>query len=90
MYFLFHALLHFKGKRHALLGTASLIIYINHPMMIVVVRLFAKLLHLQSLLIENNMIHYLAVCVMSAVFAVMICFLRILLHKRSHSKFHAQ
>ena len=72
MYFLFNVILHFKGKRLVTLRTTSLIIYIIHPFMIVVIRLFAKLLHLQSLLVENSLVHYIAVCCASVVFAVVI------------------
>lgn len=64
-YFLFHWLLHFRGKRRAGLSTVCLIIYIIHPMVIVAIRLFAKLLHLQALLIDNSIVHYLAVCTAS-------------------------
>lgn len=70
MYFLFHAISHFKGKRRADLRTIVLIIYIIHPMMIVIIRLCAKVLHLQEMLVENSMIHYLAVCILSAAFSV--------------------
>ena len=49
-----------------------MIIYIIHPFMIVVIRLFAKLLHLQSLLVENSLVHYIAVCFAAVVFAVVI------------------
>ncbi len=70
VYFFFRLLVHFKGKRMAVLRNASLIIYIIHPMMVVAIRLFAKLLHLQSLLIENSMIHFLAVSFASVLFAL--------------------
>lgn len=72
MYFLFSAILHFQGKRRADLRTTSLVIYIIHPMMILVIRLAAKLLHLQSLLIENSVVHYLMVCITSVVFGVVV------------------
>ncbi len=72
MYFLFNAILHFKGKRFVTLRTASLIIYIIHPMMIVVIRLFSKLLHLQNLLVENSIVHYFTVCLTSVVFSVVL------------------
>lgn len=62
VYCLFNLLLHFRGKRRTGLRTISLIIYIIHPFMIVVIRLFSKLLHLQSLLVENSLVHYIAVC----------------------------
>lgn len=70
MYFLFHFILHFQGKRRADLRTVSLLIYIIHPMMILVVRIGARLLHLEALLIENSMVHYLAVCFTSVAFSV--------------------
>ena len=72
MYFLFNLILHFKGKRLVGLRTASLIIYIIHPMMIVIIRLFAKLLHLQNWLVENSIIHYFMVCLTSVVFSVVL------------------
>ena len=68
VYCLFHILLHFRGKRHTQLRTISLITYIIHPFMIVAIRLFAKLTHLQSLLVENSLVHYLLVCFASVVF----------------------
>lgn len=72
MYFLFNVIVNFRGKHHEGLRTSSLIIYIIHPMMIIIVRLFAKLLHMENLLIENSIIHYLMVCIASVVSAVVI------------------
>lgn len=72
MYCLFNAILHFKGKRLVALRTASLIIYIIHPMMIVVIRTFSRLLHMQSLLVENSIVHYFMVCLTSVVFSVVL------------------
>ncbi len=71
MYFLFHTLTFWKGHQRAFLRTATLVIYIIHPMMIVVIRLFAKLLGLQTLLVENSVVHYLAVSITSTSFAVL-------------------
>jgi len=64
--FLFYFLMHFKGKNRAQLRTISLIIYIIHPFVIVLIRLFAKITHLQNALMENSLIHYLLVCIISA------------------------
>lgn len=64
--FLFYFLMHFKGKNRAQLRTISLIIYIIHPFVIVLIRLFAKITHLQNALVENSLIHYLLVCIISA------------------------
>lgn len=70
MYFLFHAILHFQGKRLVWMRTLSLCIYIIHPMMIIAVRLLAKVAHLQNLLIENSMLHFLMVCFTSVAVSI--------------------
>ena len=70
VYFLFQALLHFRGKRHAWLRDVSLLVYIMHPMMIVAIRLAAKVLHLQTLLVKNSIVHFVAVVVTSVSFSV--------------------
>lgn len=64
-YFLFQILLTFKGKSHTWLRTGTMIIYIIHPMMIILLRLSAKVLHLEAIFIENSLIHYLSVCTLS-------------------------
>lgn len=48
----------------------SLIIYVIHPMMIVIIRLFAKLLHIESLMLENSIIYYVLVCITSIAFGI--------------------
>ena len=65
VYFLFCALLPFRGKRLDSLATVSLVIYVVHPMAIVAVRLAARALRLWGLLVENSLAHALAVCVVS-------------------------
>ncbi len=75
MYFLFNTLIFWKGQRVALLRTSALIIYIIHPMVIVIVRLFAKVIHLQKMLVENSLIHFLLVSILSVFFAFLIAFL---------------
>lgn len=69
MYFLFHILLHFKGKRLAALRMASLIVYIIHPLMIIIIRLIAKQFRLQEIFVENSIVHYVLVCFVSALFS---------------------
>jgi len=69
VYYLFNIFLHLRGKRCTNLRTISLIIYIIHPLMIIAIRFVAKLLHLQSLLVENSLIHYIAVCFASVAFS---------------------
>lgn len=70
VYFLFLLLLQFRGKRHVWFRDVSLIVYLIHPMMIVVIRMAAKLFHLQALLVDNSVIHFLAVTAASAAFSV--------------------
>lgn len=72
IYFLFQAILHFQGKRLVWMRTLSLCMYIIHPMMIIAVRLLAKITHLQNLLIENSMLHFLMVCFTSVVFSIVV------------------
>ncbi len=68
MYFLFSVILHLEGKRLVWARSVSLAVYIVHPMMIIVIRLAAKLFHLEYLLVENSIIHYLSVCLTSLIF----------------------
>lgn len=70
VYFLFSLLLQFRGKRQVWLRDMSLLVYLIHPMMIIVIRVAAKLFHLQGLLVDNSVIHFLAVTVVSAAFSV--------------------
>lgn len=62
MYFLFSALLHVPGKGIPRIRTVSLLLYLLHPIVILGVRLAAKLCRLEQLLVGNSVIHYLAVC----------------------------
>ena len=70
MYFLFGALLHIRGRRLAFFRDISLVIYLIHPFVIVMLRPAARLLGLWELLVENSVVHFLAVAALSAVFAV--------------------
>lgn len=72
MYFLFCGILRIKGKRNKMLKTTSLLVYIIHPLTIVAIRLFAKIIHLESLMIEHNLIHYLLVSLISVLIALFI------------------
>lgn len=70
MYFLFLSLLHWRGKRRKYLRTYALLIYLLHPMVIVGVRLFAKILSVESNLLNYSLIYYLLVSAFSFVSAV--------------------
>ena len=75
VYFLFHALTFLRGKRSVYLRTSALVIYIIHPMMIVVVRMFAKFTHTQGLFVDNSVMHFLSVSILSAGFAMLSVYL---------------
>ena len=72
IYCLFGILIHFRGKRRAQLRNVSLLMYVMHPFVIVVIRLFAKIVHLESLLIENSLVHFIAVSVSTIVFSFVV------------------
>ncbi len=75
MFFLFSFLLLSKRKRSAAAHSISLCLYIIHPMMIVVTRLCAKITHAEKYLIDNGLIHFGAVLLLSFIASVMlICF----------------
>ncbi|MCM1190591.1 MAG: serine racemase VanT catalytic subunit [bacterium] len=65
-YFLYCCLLSVPAAPRKLFRTASTWIYVLHPAFIVVVRGAAKVLRLTGLLIDNSLIHYLAVSCLSA------------------------
>ncbi len=65
MFFLFGLLLKLGGKASKTMRSMSLIIYLVHPLCIVMVRGLGKLLKLTSLLVDNSMIHYIAVAAAS-------------------------
>lgn len=61
MFFLFQLLLSWNVKSKELLRKISLLVYLIHPAIIVLVRGLAKVIGLQKLLIENSAVHFLAV-----------------------------
>lgn len=71
MYFLFTALTFSRGKRVVFLRTSALLIYIIHPMMIIAVRLAAKIAGIQAYIVDNSLVHYLLVSALSAVFGIL-------------------
>ncbi len=63
--FLFQWLLHAQGRRLPQMRTESLLLYILHPLVIVALRPVARILGLWGLLIENSLVHFLAVAALS-------------------------
>lgn len=47
------------------LRTFSTYVYLLHPLFIILVRGFAKVIHLEPILIGNSLVHYIAVCILS-------------------------
>lgn len=64
-FFLYRCLLSVPRSSRKALRTASTWIYILHPAFIVVIRGAARLLHLTNLLVNNSLLHYLAVVCLS-------------------------
>lgn len=70
VYFLFIVLLNISGPRKKNLGRISLVMYIIHPFVIVGVRLCAKITGSQYLFVENNLVHFVMVTVLSCVISI--------------------
>ncbi|NQF15853.1 serine racemase VanT catalytic subunit [Brevibacillus sp. HB1.3] len=71
MYFLFQLLLFWKGKNRPTLRKLSLYVYVIHPLCIVLSRGAAKVTGLTGPLVENSMVHFTLVTVLSFVLSVM-------------------
>ena len=63
MYFLFHLILHGKGKRIPILRPASLIVYLIHPLVIAAVWRFSS---------QNSLFHFGLVCLLSLIFSFVV------------------
>ena len=70
MVFLFQLLLSVELRPYKRLRTISMWMYLIHPLFIILVRGAAKLTHLENLLVENSIVHYLSVCLLSAAFGI--------------------
>lgn len=65
MFFLFQLLLRFQGKAPAFTRKGSLVLYVIHPAVIVVLRGIAERLGLTKLLVANTFVQYVSVCAVS-------------------------
>lgn len=72
MFFLFRLLLSIEVKPVRAFRTISMWVYLIHPLMILVVRGAARILGLTGLLVDNSLLHYAAVCGLSAGFAAVL------------------
>ncbi|MBD5393346.1 MAG: serine racemase VanT catalytic subunit [Lachnospiraceae bacterium] len=74
MIFLYEILLQGKKRSSAFLRNLTTWIYILHPIMIIVVRGVGKALHLTVILVDNSLIHYIAVTGLSVLAALLITY----------------
>lgn len=74
MFFLFSLLLTPGGKAPGWLSGFSLLVYIIHPWVIVLVRFAARITGLWAPLVENSVGHYLAVCTGTAAASAVLLF----------------
>lgn len=65
MYFLFQWILLWKNRAYKKFRNISMIVYIIHPLMIILVRAGSKILNLQNILLDNNLIHFVVVLITS-------------------------
>ncbi|RNB82196.1 serine racemase VanT catalytic subunit [Brevibacillus panacihumi] len=72
MFFLFHWLLLWGGRSNAAWRSASMWIYIIHPLCIILVRGLAKVTNLSWLLVENSLVHYGMVVLASVIGSLLI------------------
>lgn len=85
MFFLYRFLLCVPAKSDGAFRTASTWIYVLHPAFIVVVRGIAKPLGLTGLLVDNSLVHYLAVSLLSVAAAFAMVWLLGMLKARRQS-----
>lgn len=88
MLFLYRLILCWNRRTLTAFRTISTWIYILHPAMIVIVRGAAKVLRCTPILVDNSLIHYLAVCISStaAALAVTIVLARFRFRQNTYEK----
>lgn len=72
MVFLYRLLLAWSPRPPAFCRPVSTWVYILHPAMIVVIRGAAEAVGLTAVLVDNSLVHYLAVCLLSFLAAAVI------------------
>lgn len=76
MYLLFMIIISYTGQRYPRCKDLSLMIYIIHPMMIVVTRMLGKILHLETYFIDNHLIHFCIVTLLSIICSYIFIFIK--------------
>jgi serine/alanine racemase len=87
MYYLYHILLYFNSNRTPILRNMSITVYLVHPMVILLIRVVAKGLRLEQLLITNSVIHFMFVTVGSLLIATLVVVLQRKL-KQKNQRYH--
>ena len=86
MYFLYQLVLSWNRKPESSFRVISTWIYLIHPLFIVIVRGAAKITGLVYVLVQNSLIHYLAVSLLSVLFAVLVAKLPVFRKKKAFQK----
>lgn len=88
MYFLFQWILLWKNGDYKKFRNISMIVYIIHPLVIIMVRAVAKIVKLQDVLVNNNLIHFVVVLFGAFVIAFVVDFIinRIQIRKEQEVK----
>lgn len=89
MFFLFRFLLSLPGKSSPSLRKITLLIYLLHPFVIILVRGFAKATHLSSYLVENSLLHYFSVCAGSLAIALCLTYIQDKMLRRQRLKIYS-
>ncbi|NLW78683.1 MAG: serine racemase VanT catalytic subunit [Ruminococcaceae bacterium] len=76
IFFLMVWLASFRGASSKALRDISLVVYVIHPWVIVLLRGVATPLGLDTLLVNNSVVHYLAVCIISFAIAIVLVWLK--------------
>ena len=76
-----------KRKNSACLRPITTWIYILHPLMIIILRGVAKILNQTPLFVENRLIHYIGVCILTVLVSVGITYFRLFSRKHITNKF---
>lgn len=66
---IFNLVVQNNNENNRILRNISTTIYIMHPIFIIVVRGIAKVVHLQNIMIDNSIIHYLLVVISTVIFS---------------------
>lgn len=76
MFYLFELLLSLRGPQISIARDLSMYIYILHPLCIVVVRGAASILKMSKMLVEQSLIHYLAVVLVSVLLSLAVVMIK--------------